>query len=758
MTMNILPPRVAGPLSECNRSVVVTNAIPGSNVTIVVTRGGQDRSVGKGTAVNSKATIPLDPNEELVAGDLVNANQQLGADASGNSTDGPSVQQSVADFHNLQVLSHLYRCSRGMILGGMRPGTAVQILESGTIIGSAESVDGSAAVNIPNGLPPASAAPLIARQLICPKPPPPNPGLWAEDTPLPAVLPLRFSGGQTMPAPFVAEGLTACSRAVHVFALEPGAEIVLEGTDRGWWSWLGPSDQGSAWMPLPVPLKEGENVTARHEVAPTCEIKFERKALVVGKARQLDQPSLAQVPCNLTPTIRATGLKPESDVEFSVTTNGTEAIYRTVATETDGFLPAPPMADGSVVKVRQGECDLWSPWSATETAHGLTQAPAKPRISKHVFSCQDAIPIEGLSVKAGYVVVMTDNHGEVARVPVSDSSMLVDVAPSFSAPDNVYVEHHVCGFVARSDPQAVRSAPDVSGGSIRGPIYDGDGSLTVDGVTAGARIEILDATNGSEIIGARAPFDDSGRTSITFTGLTLFGGWNLYAETIHCGHYPRSNTVSVGFRAPALTSLVPASVLAGANAFSLTVKGHHFRSGAKVRWNGADRATTFVNGDELHAAITKADVASVKSLVVSVANPDGQTSGNLTFSVTTATPPPVGYDELLIHNCNSNTIPYSSVHRPIHIYYRLTGSGPGSWVPINDSPHDADYDSSGFCPSSPTAGARFAMDDGKTYDVACVDTYLAGCQTGSADEPACVRQSYVVHGKAGGGTFTVTVG
>jgi hypothetical protein len=756
--MNILPPRVAGPLSECNRSAAVTNAIPGGTVTLVVNRGGNDRVVGKAPAVNSRTIVTLDPTEEFVAGDLVNAWQQVGPDPSHVSTDGPSVQVSVADFHAAQVLTHLHQCSRGFSLGGMRPGTSIQILRGGAVIGTGDSLDGTAAVSVPDGLPGPSATPLLAHQVICPKPPTPQPGVWVADSPLPAVLPLRFTAGQTMPAPKVSEGLTACSRAVHVVYIEPGAEVVVEGINRGWWAWLGPSDQDSAWISLPVALDKGEKVSVRHEVAPACEVKFERNGLVVGPAQQLGQPALSQIPCNLTPTIRASGLKPEADVEFSVTTNGTETIYRTVATEADGFLPAPPMDDGSTVKVRDGECDVWSAWSTTETAHALSQAPARPKISHRLFSCQDAIPVESLSVIAGFVRVVSDKHGELARVPVSDTAMVISVAPSFSTPDNITVEHHVCGYIARSEAEPVRGAPDISAGSIRGPLYDGDGTVIVDGVAAGARVELWEATQNFEVIGGRAPFDDTGRTSITFTGLSLSGGWQLYAKTNHCSHYPQTGTVPVTYRAPVLSSLAPASVVAGSNAFSLKVAGRFFRSGAKVRWNNADRPTTFVSASELKAAIAKSDVASAKSVPVSVVNPDGQPSGPLSFSVASVTPPVVGYDELLIQNCNVDTVPNSNVHRPIHIYYRLNGSGPGGWVPINDSPHDADYNANGTCPSGPTAGARFAMDDGKTYDVICTDPYLRACNTGGPDEPACQRGPvFVVHGKAGGGTKTVVV-
>src|SRR5581483_285658 len=64
-------------------------------------------------------------------------------------------------------------------------------------------------------------------------------------------------------------------------------------------------------------------------------------------------------------------------------------------------------------------------------------------------------------------------------------------------------------------------------------------------------------------------------------------------------------------RRPAITSLSPASVAAGVSAFTLTVNGSNFVSTSVVRWNGADRPTTYLNATTLQATIPPADVAAV---------------------------------------------------------------------------------------------------------------------------------------------------
>jgi hypothetical protein len=759
--MNLLPPRVLGPLSECNRSVIIANGLPGATVTIIAKRGSVDHLVGQKAISGSKGTIPLDSTAELVEGDLVNASQELGGDRSPTSTDGPEVQKSVAQFDAVQVLTHLYQCSRGFFLGGMRPGTHVEIHQGATSIGAGDAIDGTAFITVPNGLPLASG--LIAHQMICPKPPgAPGLTLYLFDSPLPSVAAFPYHTGQTVPAPKIVKGLTACSRSIEATGIQPGAEIFVEGTGGGWWAWLGESDNTDQWVNLPVKLREGEEVSVRQEVAPRCELNFERKLMKVAAQKALDKPRLAQIDCNTTETIYGVGLKPEADVEFSVTPKGgAETRYRSTATESYGPLPAPPMPPGATVLLRQGECDVWSPWSDPQIANPLAAPPLKPKISHKIFSCQDAIPIENLFPLNGYLRVLSAKHGELHRLPVGGNVMVVPVAPSFTYPDDVWVEHHVCGAIAGSDKESVQPPHDVLPATIKAPLFDGDTVVVMMKVSPGARVELWEQTTNRLLQQGRA-FGDTGSFDIVFSSFgALQGGWNIYGKAALCGHYVQTPSIPVVFKAPVLTSIAPAARLAGGAAFLLTLNGENFRSGSKVQWNLADRPTTFVSAKQLHAPISAADISSPKTVPIRIVNPDGQTSGTVYFTVSTTTPPPPpGYDELLIQNCNSNTIAGSvpPLHRPIHIYYRAVASPPGPWIPIWDSPHDADYDASGYCPSSPSAGARFALADGVTYEVVCTDPELYGCASGSPDEPACRRSAvFVVHGKTGGGTKTVIV-
>ena len=94
-------------------------------------------------------------------------------------------------------------------------------------------------------------------------------------------------------------------------------------------------------------------------------------------------------------------------------------------------------------------------------------------------------------------------------------------------------------------------------------------------------------------------------------------------------------TFSINHPAPTITSLNPASAIAGGSAFALTVNGTNFVSGSVVRWNGSDRVTTYVNDTQLSASIPAADIATAGSASVTVFNPapGGGTSNAATFSI-----------------------------------------------------------------------------------------------------------------------------
>ena len=94
-------------------------------------------------------------------------------------------------------------------------------------------------------------------------------------------------------------------------------------------------------------------------------------------------------------------------------------------------------------------------------------------------------------------------------------------------------------------------------------------------------------------------------------------------------------TYTVTVPKPQLSSLSPASLPAGAPAFTLTVSGSNFLAQSVVLWGGSPRPTSYVSANTLTAQISAADIAVGGSVAVTVANrSDGSAnSGPIAFTV-----------------------------------------------------------------------------------------------------------------------------
>lgn len=93
----------------------------------------------------------------------------------------------------------------------------------------------------------------------------------------------------------------------------------------------------------------------------------------------------------------------------------------------------------------------------------------------------------------------------------------------------------------------------------------------------------------------------------------------------------------VEHRVPDIQFLQPGGAQAGSAALTLAITGAGFSQGSVVRWNGADRPTTFVNAGQVTAQIPASDLEQAGTVPVTVFNPapGGGTSGARVFTVAT---------------------------------------------------------------------------------------------------------------------------
>jgi len=87
---------------------------------------------------------------------------------------------------------------------------------------------------------------------------------------------------------------------------------------------------------------------------------------------------------------------------------------------------------------------------------------------------------------------------------------------------------------------------------------------------------------------------------------------------------------------PSVSSITPANAAVGSPGIELVVNGNHFQRNSVVNWNGTARATTFVNGDQLQAAVTAADLATASVAHVTVSSPPQSQPVTLSTNATTS--------------------------------------------------------------------------------------------------------------------------
>ncbi|MDH3715229.1 MAG: IPT/TIG domain-containing protein, partial [Gammaproteobacteria bacterium] len=106
------------------------------------------------------------------------------------------------------------------------------------------------------------------------------------------------------------------------------------------------------------------------------------------------------------------------------------------------------------------------------------------------------------------------------------------------------------------------------------------------------------------------------------------------------GGTSNAQIVTISDTAPTTTGIMPGNAVAGGGQFDLTVDGTNFNIGSVVRWNGANRTTTYVSATELRATIDAADIASAGTAIVAVERPGSGVSNPQFFTI--ANPQPVG--------------------------------------------------------------------------------------------------------------------
>jgi CSLREA domain-containing protein len=131
------------------------------------------------------------------------------------------------------------------------------------------------------------------------------------------------------------------------------------------------------------------------------------------------------------------------------------------------------------------------------------------------------------------------------------------------------------------------------------------------------------------------------RTTLATADLASAGSLTIRVVNPEPGGGNSVNTLTFAVTAPgqnpvpSIDYLNPQGQPAGDPGFTLVIKGINFINGSQVRWNGTNRATTFINSGEVRAAITAADLLNPGPAAVTVTNPGpgGGASNAVAFQV-----------------------------------------------------------------------------------------------------------------------------
>lgn len=141
-----------------------------------------------------------------------------------------------------------------------------------------------------------------------------------------------------------------------------------------------------------------------------------------------------------------------------------------------------------------------------------------------------------------------------------------------------------------------------------------------------------------------------------------------------------SNTVNftVSPAAFAINALSPASMVAGAAPFTLTVTGAQFASNAIIQWSGSALPTTFVSSTRLTAQVPASNLSSPGTASVTVLNPasQGGTSNPLVFTISGANPDATAFQ---MDPGHSGSVTFNAVTLPTNPLWKATLDGPPSY-------------------------------------------------------------------------------
>ena len=532
--MNLLPPRILGPISECSELIWVQGQMPGSSVEIV-----DDAGVVVAIQTVSSADTTIDVTAALVAGRELAARQVMGSDDSGLSPETVEVQARPGTLGPAVLPNALFQCARCVLVDGLLPGAEVRISQSGVNLGVGSSVKGYARVSLSQAL---SSATVVIEQVAC--------GIDGDTASIqPANPPADDKQGNVLPAPNVESPLHECRTRLTISEVYPGARVELERS-------MGPNgsacfDSASLWWRMNPPLMLGESVRAR-QIFLECEkfSEWSTPPVPVGELQPVPVPHIVEPLCAEGTTVRIGNLFADATVKVIITDDshhglvGGQSYYATAPEDGifDFIVPAPGLMAGGLVCATQTLCSRESELSSAVMVTDAPEVLIKPVVEEPLYACSITVRVSNLH-PGTRVYVSAADVGVIGEAHVISSEMDITVRPVLVKGQKITAVAIGCGLESEiSDPVDVQEAPThLPAPRIIEPVNTCDRFVQVRDLIPGATVDVyVNGTwSGRGMAGADAD-------SIAVQILPLEVGDQVYAIQHLCDVYSdRGSSVTV---------------------------------------------------------------------------------------------------------------------------------------------------------------------------------------------------------------------
>lgn len=304
-----------------------------------------------------------------------------------------------------------------------------------------------------------------------------------------------------------------------------------------------------------------------------------------------------------TLTVNGSGFGADSTVNF----NGNSLTPSSInANQIQVTVPASLITTAGTVSVA-----VISGGVTSNSANFTISAPAITSINPATVTAGGAtflLTINGSNFVSGSVVQWTESSATTTL----STNFLSSGELTASVPSNLIAASGSAQITVKTD-SSTSNAQTLT--VVAGPALSG---LNPNTITAGSASFTLTATGTGFVSGATVNWNGTALTTTFHSASELTAAvpassvasvGNAQVNVTSGGVTSNSLTFAV-VAAPTISSVSPNTITAGSAAFTITVSGSGFASGAAVKWNGTALPTSFVSSTQLTAAVPASDVAS----------------------------------------------------------------------------------------------------------------------------------------------------